>query len=202
MEETKKSGFAVASLVLGIIGLCTSFIPIVNNASFILALLGGIFAIVSLVKKASKGMAIAGLIICIIAGIVVLQSQKTLSDTLNDAIDTFNDNMNTMTGGNTEEILANYLDVNMGEFKTTKNEYITETELPVTVKNKSSENKTFSIQIEAVKADGSRITTDTIYANNLNAGQSQDFKAFQFVSSDMLENIKNATFKIVEVSMY
>ena len=202
MEETKKSGFAVASLVLGIIGLCTSFIPIINNVSFILALLGGIFAIVSLVKKASKGMAIAGLIICIIAGIVVLQSQKTLSDTLNDAIDTFNDNMDTMTGEKTEEILANYLDVNMGEFKTTKNEYITETELPVTVKNKSSENKTFSIQIEAVKADGSRITTDTIYANNLNAGQSQDLKAFQFVSSDMLENIKNATFKIVEVSMY
>ena len=94
MEETKKSGFATAGLVLGIIGLCTSFIPIINNISFILALIGGIFAIVSLVKKASKGMAIAGLIICIIAGVVVLQSQKTLSDTLNDTVDTFNDSVN------------------------------------------------------------------------------------------------------------
>ena len=53
MEETKKkSGFATAGLVLGIIGLCTSFIPIINNVSFILALIGGIFAIISLFKKA------------------------------------------------------------------------------------------------------------------------------------------------------
>ena len=173
-----------------------------NNISFILALIGGIFAIVSLVKKASKGMAIAGLIICIITGIVVLQSQKTLSDTLNDAVNTFNDNMDTITGENTEEILANYLDVNIGEFKIAESQYITDTELPVTIKNKSSENKSFSIQIEAVKTDGSRITTDTIYANNLNAGQSQDLKAFQFITSDMLANIKNATFNIVEISMY
>ncbi len=93
MEETKKSGFATAGLVLGIIGLCTSFIPIINNVSFILALIGGIFAIVSLIKKASKGMAIASIIICVITGVVVLQSQKTLSDTLNNAVDTFNDSM-------------------------------------------------------------------------------------------------------------
>ncbi len=110
--------------------------------------------------------------------------------------------MNTATGGKTDEILANYADVNIGEFKATKSEYMTETELPVTVINKSSENKSFSIQIEAVKTDGSRITTDTVYVNNLNAGQRQDFKAFEYVSSDMLEDIKTASFKIVEVSMY
>lgn len=33
MEERKKSGFGTAGLVLGIIGVCTSFIPIVNNVS-------------------------------------------------------------------------------------------------------------------------------------------------------------------------
>ena len=202
MEETKKSGFATASLVLGIIGLCTSFIPIINNVSFILALIGGIFAIVSLLKKASKGMAIAGLIICIISGDVVLQSQQALSDSLDEAVNTFNSDMNTITGGNTEEILANYADVTMGTFEVTQGEYTTETKLPVKVTNKSNENKSFSIQIEAVKADGSRITTDYVYANNLNAGQSQDFKVFEYVSSDNLEAMKNATFNIVEISMY
>ena len=202
MEETKKSGFATASLVLGIIGLCTSFIPIINNVSFILALIGGIFAIVSLLKKASKGMAIAGLIICIISGAVVLQSQQALSDSLDEAVNTFNSDMNTITGGNTEEILANYADVTMGTFEVTQGEYTTETKLPVKVTNKSNENKSFSIQIEAVKADGSRITTDYVYANNLNAGQSQDFKVFEYVSSDNLEAMKNATFNIVEISMY
>ena len=184
-----------ASLVLGIIGICTSFIPVVNNVSFILALIGALLAIVALIIKKGKGIAIAGLIVCVITGVVVLQSQKSLSDSIDNTVDT-------MTGGKTEEILEKYADVNIGEFKVTEGEYTTETELPVTVKNKSSESKTFSVQIEAVKADGSRITTDTVYADSLNAGQSQDFKAFQFLSSDMLEEIKTATFKIVEVSMY
>ena len=44
--EKKKSGFGTASLVLGIIGVCTSFIPIVNNVSFILGLIGAIFGII------------------------------------------------------------------------------------------------------------------------------------------------------------
>lgn len=47
MEEKKKSGFATAGLVLGIIGICTSFIPILNNISFILGLIGILFGIVS-----------------------------------------------------------------------------------------------------------------------------------------------------------
>ena len=66
MDEKKKSGFGTAGLVLGIIGICTSFIPIVNNLSFVLGLIGVILAIVSLIKKASKGQAIAGVILCIL----------------------------------------------------------------------------------------------------------------------------------------
>ena len=54
-EEIKKSGFATAGLVLGIIGICTSFIPIINNLSFVLGLIGILFCVVSLIKKASKG---------------------------------------------------------------------------------------------------------------------------------------------------
>ena len=51
MKEEKKTGFSVAAMVLGIIGICLSFIPIINNVSFILGVLSVIFAIVSLVKK-------------------------------------------------------------------------------------------------------------------------------------------------------
>ena len=43
--ETKKSGFATAGLVLGIIGICLSFIPILNNASFFLGVLAVIFGL-------------------------------------------------------------------------------------------------------------------------------------------------------------
>ena len=61
--KEKRSGFATAALVLGIIGICFSFVPIINNISFILGILAFVFAIVSLVNKASKGKAIAGLIL-------------------------------------------------------------------------------------------------------------------------------------------
>ena len=101
MEETKRSGFGTASLVLGIIGICTSFIPIINNLSFIMGILAFIFAIVSLVKKAGKGKAIAGLILGVLAVVITLSSQKTLSDTL----DTVSNSIDQATGGNTEQVL-------------------------------------------------------------------------------------------------
>lgn len=204
MEDSKKkSGFATAGLVLGIIGICTSFIPIVNNLSFILAIIGVIFSIVSLVKKASKGKSIAALIICIVTIFLVVTAQQSLSDSINNAFNEFDTNMSDITGDNTESILENSCDVVLGNFKITTGEYgINESELPVTVTNKTSETKSFSIQLEAIKADGSRITTDYIYANNLTAGQSQEFKAFEYVSSENITDIKNATFKIVEISMY
>ena len=91
-SETNKSGFATAGLVLGIIGMCTSFIPIVNNLSFVIALIGISFGIVSLLKKASKGQAIAGIIICVLAIVITINSQQALSDsfeTISDDLDTF-----------------------------------------------------------------------------------------------------------------
>lgn len=202
-EEKIKSGFGTASLVLSIIAICTSFLPIINNMSFMLAILAIIFSIVSLAKKASKGMAICGIIISIIACVAVVNSQKLFVETIDTAINEFNDNVSTMTGEKTDEVLANNVDVTIGDFSAKKGSYgMTETKLPVTVKNKSSERKSFSIQIEAINSDGSRITNDYIYANDLGAGQSQDFKLFEYVESDKVESLKNATFKIVGVSMY
>lgn len=202
-EQTKKSGFATASLVLGIIGLCTSFIPLINNLSFILALIAIIFSIVALVKKASKGMAIAGIIISVIAIIIVVNAQKTVSDSIDTAVNEFNDSMSTMTGEKTDEILANNVDVSIGTFSATKGSYGTsETVLPVTITNKSSEAKSFNIQIEAVDSNGSRIATDYIYANSLGANQSQNFELFKYVESEKLDSMKSATFKVIEASMY
>ncbi len=198
MEEKKKSGLATAGLVLGIIGICTSFIPVINNVSFILGLIGTIFGIVALIKKASKGQAIAGIILCILTIVITINSQKTLSDSLN----TWSQDLDKAAGNSTEEVLKNDVDVQLGDFQVTKGTYTTETVLKATVKNKTNDTKSFSIQVEAVDANGSRIANDYIYANNLNAGQSQEFKLFEYVESDKLNSMKNASFKIVEASMY
>lgn len=199
MEERKKSGFGTAGLVLGIIGVCTSFIPIVNNVSFVLGLIGGILAIVSLIKKASKGQAIAGVILCVLAMVITINSQKALSDSLNEV----SADLNKATGASTEEVLANDANVELGKFEVTKDSYgITDTKLTVKVTNKTSEKKSFNFHIEAVDANGARINEDYVYANDLASGQSQNFEIFTLVTSDKINEMKNATFKIIEASMY
>lgn len=46
--QKPKSAMGIASLVLGIIALLTSFLPFINNVSALLAFLGTIFGIVGL----------------------------------------------------------------------------------------------------------------------------------------------------------
>lgn len=197
-SETRKSSLCTAGLVLGIIGICTSFIPIINNLSFFLGALAIIFGLVS-IKKASKGKMIATVILGILAVVITLSAQKSVSDSL----DALSQDLDTASGENTEQVLANYVDVSLGDFEATTDEYgLNETKMIVKVTNKTNETKSFTIQVEAVDVNGNRINQDYIYANNLSAGQSQDFEIFQFVSSDKLESMKNATFKIVEASAY
>ena len=197
-SETQKSSLCTAGLVLGIIGVCTSFIPIINNLSFVMGILAVIFGLVS-IKKASKGKMIATVILGILAIIITLSAQKTVSDSL----DALSEDLDTASGENTEQVLANDVDVVLGNFEATTDEYgLSDTKLTVKVINKTNETKSFTIQVEAVDANGSRINQDYVYANNLTAGQSQDFDIFQFVSSDQIEAMQNATFNIVEASAY
>ncbi len=198
MENTKKSGFATAGLVLGIIGICTSFIPIINNLSFFMGIIAIIFGVIALIKKAGKGMTITAIILGILAITITLNTQKAVSDSLNEV----SSNLDKMAGNSTEEILANDVDVVLGDFEIKNGTYITDTKLTVKVTNKTAEKKSFQIQIEAIDKDGSRLASDYIYANNLTAGQSQNFETFNYVASDKISEMKNATFKIVEVSMY
>ena len=206
MEEKRKSGLATAGMVLGIIGTCISFIPLINNISFILGILAIIFGIIEIIKKAGVGKAVAGLVLGIIAIMITISAQKTLSDSIDTFSNQINNSINTIdkaTGNSTEEILKNDLVVKIQEFEVTKGTYgNTETKLPVIIKNKTDETKSFNIQIEAVTSDGLRITNDYIYANNLKAGQSQQFETFKLVTSDKVEELKKATFNVVEVSMY
>ena len=76
-----KSAMGIAGFVIGLVALCTSFLPIINNFSAILAVIGFIFAVIGFVAcvrgtKEGKGLAIAGLIICIVSVVVVLATQS------------------------------------------------------------------------------------------------------------------------------
>ena len=199
----KESGLTKAGLVLGIIAIATSFIPVINNASIIMGILAFVFGIIGLVKKVDiKGKAIASVVLGALSVIIALSLQAQWVDDLNKLSDDLNESIDEMSGNKTEELLANNVDVTLGDFQVIKGDYFDETKLVVTIKNKSSEKATYSISIEAVDSNGDRLDDDIIYANDLNAGQSQTFEAFTYVDSSLLEQLENATFKILEISKY
>lgn len=201
-----RSGFAIAALVLGIVAAATSFMPIINNASFFIALIGLILAIVAIAgirkgKNSGKGLAVAGLVLSIVAGLLVLGTQAFYSAVLNEAVDQSTQQLNKMTGDATDDILGVDVEVTIGDYSINKDQYgLVKSDLPVTVTNLLKEPASFWINIEAVDANGSRINDDTVIVNGLGAGQSTKLEAFAFVSSDDYEAMKNASFNIISVS--
>ncbi len=193
--EKKTSGFGTAGLVLGILAIVLSFIPIISYLSFVLGGLALIFSVVSLIKKASKGQAIAGVILAIIAIFMANAMHEGVKTAVND----LSNSLDTMTGAKTDDVLKNYLDVSIGTFEVDEDN---DTKLVITLKNKSSEKRSFDVKIEAVDKNGNRIDDDTAYVSDLGAGQSQKKEIFLLVTSDKIKEFQNAKFKIVEVSMY
>lgn len=199
-------GFAIAALVLGIVAAATSFMPIINNASFFIALIGLILAIVAIVgirkgKNSGKGLAVAGLVLSIVAGLLVLGTQAFYSAVLDEAVDQSTQQLNKMTGDATDDILGVDVEVTIGDYSINKDQYgLVKSDLPVTVKNLLNEPASFWINVEAVDANGSRINDDTVIVNDLGAGQSTKLEAFAFVNSDDYEAMKNASFNIISVS--
>lgn len=209
VDKTPKrnSALTIVGLVLAIIALTTSWVPIINNLAFALgaaALIMGVIGIVSAKKgKTANGkMAIAVVVIAVISCALVLQTQSHYAKVLDDASNKFNKSMDNSTGKNTEELQKTSLDVKLGKLVVKRDKYFTETKLPVTLKNKTQEKASFSVRIEAVDASGKRITDDTIYANDLGAGQSVDMDAFKYIESDKLLEVEKATIKVVSVSKY
>ena len=197
-SEKSKNGLVIVGIVLGIIGICLGFIPILNNISFVLGILSLLFGIIALIKKHNKGKAIATIILGVLSIVIALSLQSSWSDSLDD----LSNDLDNMSGENTEEVLNN-LDVEIGDFEVETNEYgFSETRLVVKITNKTSKSKSFNLEIEAVAADGSRIKTDYIYASNLAANQSQEFEIFTYVEDDKLEQMQSAKFNIIEASMY
>jgi hypothetical protein len=202
-NKKNTSGLAIAGLVLGIVALSTSFIPIVNNASFIFGIIGLILAIAGLFRSGKKVIPVVAIILCIMAMGITFALQKDWADKLNKVSDDLNKSVDNSTGKNTDEILENYVDVNLGNLEVTKDKYgLVTSKLTASVTNKATEKKSYSITIEALDATGSRIMIDYIYADDIAANQSANYDIFKSISSDQVDSMKNATFKVSEVSMY
>lgn len=164
-------------------------------------------------KSALKGAA-AGIVVYILVVISIIAfsfyylnnirdnlESSSIDETIEDSIN-YLDNDDYLFDLSSEELLQDYVDVSIGNFEITDNGYYPETKLNVTVKNKDDTRRSYTVEIEAVDATGARIDTDYIYVNNLNSNQEIHLEAFKFVTEDKLEQLKNATFKVLEVSGY
>lgn len=165
--EKKKSGLATAGMVLGIIGVCTSFIPIVNNLSFVMGILAIIFGIIEIIKKAGRGKAIAGLILGILAIIITLSSQKAISD----ALDTLSNDLNSITGSTVE--ITEY---NKGEIAVLGDSAITVTKVEKSQGNswdKPASGKEFVIVTVAIENKGQKNLSYNPYDFKMQNSQGQ-----------------------------
>ena len=199
VETKNSSGLATAGMVLGIIGVVLSFIPIINNIAFFIGILALIFGIIGIVKKAGKGKAIAGIVLGILSIAITLAMQSAVSD----SIDETSKELDKITGNSTEEVLKTEVNVTLGDLQISKDEYgLTDSKMVVTVKNITDKKKSYSLHIEAVDANGNRIHEDYVYANDLNAGQTQNFEIFTYIEDSKIDAMKAATFNIIEASAY
>lgn len=202
MTETapNRSSLAIVGLVLAVLGLITSFIPIINNGSFILAAIAvalGILAIISVKRGKSSGMGIA--VTTVVLGVLTCAVVLALQSAWTQAID---DTSSRMSGAATEELLGTEVDVQIGQLSVKTDSTYPRCSLPVTIVNLSDEEHSYSVKIEAVNGEGDRIDDDTVYASDLGAGQKQAFEAFTLVSSEDAEKLESATFKVVSISQY
>lgn len=202
----KMSASALVGLILGIIGILLSALPIINNFAALLGVAGLVLGIIGIVgtkkgKRRGKGMAIAAVILSVLTLIIVIASQALYSSVLDSASKEVTKSIDKSSGNATAEILGKDVDVTLGTFSVTTDQYgLNTTKLPVKVTNKLNEVKSYTVKVEAVNTEGTRIADDTVYVDKLGANQSQELEAFKYVDSNQIEVLKTATFKVATVS--
>jgi hypothetical protein len=209
-KTERTSGLAIAGLIIAIFSLLMSWVPILNNVVFFFAIISLIFGVIGLRsikkgKRVGQGLAVATILISVIAGGVVIATQAFYGKVIDDVGSSVEESVNDFDGTNTDKLLAESVDVTLGQFvfnPGAEAEYTFDdtTELPVTVKNKASEKSSYTVKIEAVDASGARIAEDTVYVTDLSPDQSIAEKAFKYVEPDKLESLKVASFKVLEVT--
>lgn len=232
VKETSKNGLAVAALILGIIALVISFIPLVNIFSYLLGTVGIVLGIIALVQKQKKGLVIAALVIAVVALLSTYIAQKLLLKGVDSFIQNFGDSLvqefedsaekygeqiednaneffnSGITEDEEEENEDEYdwtkdFDIEWKEFEVEEvSQYSVNTKLEVIVTNKTSESQTVQFKIDAYDADGVRIKHDNGAVYSLTPGAKEKTNLFTIMAPKDVEEMKTATFKVVEVKVW
>lgn len=192
------SGFASAALTLGIVGISTSFLPFINCASFILGILAVIFGSMALNKNVSLKKPITSIIL---GGLSIIISLTVLSAMTITLISTIQSKASPSWEDDSPS-WEDDVEISLGSFEVTEGDYFSDTKVTVSVKNISDKRRSFSIKVEAIDEEGYRLDTDYIYVNDLGAGQGQKVDIFTYVPEEDIDEMKKASFRVIDVSVY
>lgn len=203
-KKNESTGLYTAGFVLGIIGAVFAFIPFMYWIAYILGALALIFGIIGLVKKVGGYKPVTATVlgaIALIAGIVMnvlaVQAVNEVVDwvgtTTTDAFDDFFEGYESDALGKTVEVtIEGYQDID---------DFWSDKGLVVTVKNISDKTQSFTVNIEALDANGNRIDESFVSAEDLAPGQSKTDNAFTLSSLDE-DVLENATFRVYRATSY
>lgn len=192
-----------------------------DKSSFGFALLGFLLPLVGLIlyfvyddkrpkraKSVGKG-ALIGVITRVVLAIISIVLSFIFAFSVFDAALDGSEGAIPFFGERIEQLMENMekqawenSEVSIGEFKESTVSGEITTSLEVTVKNKSDERSTICVTVEALTEDGTRLGTDYVLVERLNPGQSARASAFQYLEPSQIEDFKNASFGVVEITMF
>ena len=191
MPPAKSKGIsimAIVGLILGIMALVSSWIPILNNASFVLAVVALICGIIGLVgtirgKKAGKGLAVAAVIVAIASCAIVLVTQDIYSDALDsDALDDTTIEESTEESESSSDESDEASDYTISDVTVDIDEDWDEVIIAGTFTNNTDEDmSSVDITYSLYDSDGAQIETAYDYTSDLQAGKSWKFEATAFL---------------------
>ncbi|MBE6547184.1 MAG: hypothetical protein E7668_07110 [Ruminococcaceae bacterium] len=196
-EAPKETNFASAGFILTIIAICIAAVPFLNLFFLWYALVPLIVGTIALIKKEpARGKAIFAVlspIISFVITVVVL----IVTVLVIGAISTLSLNSFNQSSTKIEDAWEEYADVSFQDFEAKKDG----TKLTVVVKNKSKETRDFVVKIEALDEDGNRIDTDKVTLEDIGAGKTKKIDAFTSVKEKNLDKMKDAEFRVIDVSV-
>ena len=179
------SGLAIAALVFGVAAISTSFLPIINNASFFIALAGVIFAIAGIVAtrkgkgKKGRGIAIASLIISAVAIVIVVATQAFFVSLFNTALNGAKPVSTTAQSAQSQKaVQSEYDSLNVGQSVTLSNG------MTVTVNGVREGLRNY---------DGSHVTEVAVTYSN-GGRHNEDFNLFDWKAEDANGVISGMTY--------
>jgi len=202
---------SIISFVLSFVGLLFAFFFVILPAdtflvNYILALAmlfctsALSYGILCLAKRVAFGRSLATVIlsgVCIFAMLIVILLPK-ITDPFG-----LSDSQSFMTEEErTKYILENEVQVEFGEFTATEQYGYYETCMEIKISNiTDKEISSVRIVVEAISEDGRRIDTESLYVFDLRAGNYVIEKAFTYIDSEDIRDMKNAKFEISDITV-